>query len=56
MFRPRPVVFPPLVLKQPMARVSTCLNFARNTEATFNYYRKVFGTSASRGMINGNGT
>lgn len=26
-----------------MARVSTCLNFPRNTEAAFEFYRSVFG-------------
>ena len=30
-----------------MARVSTYLNFPRSTEAAFNFYRSVFGTSFS---------
>ena len=30
-----------------MARVSTYLNFARNTEEAFNFYRSVFGTEFS---------
>ncbi len=30
-----------------MARVTTYLNFARNTEAAFNFYKSVFGTEFS---------
>lgn len=34
-----------------MARVSTYLNFFRNTEEAFNYYKSVFGTEFSGGGI-----
>ena len=34
-----------------MARVSTYLNFARNTEEAFNFYRSVFGGEFTAGRI-----
>lgn len=34
-----------------MARVSTYLNFPRNTEQAFEFYRTVFGTDYSRGIM-----
>lgn len=34
-----------------MARVSTYLNFTRNTEEVFNFYKSVFGGEFSRGGI-----
>jgi PhnB protein len=34
-----------------MARVSTYLNFKRNTEEVFNFYKSVFGGEFSRGGI-----
>lgn len=33
-----------------MARVSTYLNFPRNTEEAFNFYKSVFGTEFSNGI------
>jgi PhnB protein len=30
-----------------MARSSTCLNFRRNTEDAFNFYKSVFGTESA---------
>ena len=33
-----------------MARVSTYLNFARNTEEAFNFYKSVFGTEFKGGI------
>lgn len=33
-----------------MARTSTYLNFARNTEAAFNFYKSVFGTEFVNGI------
>ena len=34
-----------------MARTSTYLNFARNTEEAFNFYKSVFGGEFSQGGI-----
>jgi len=34
-----------------MSRVSTYLNFPRNTEEAFNFYKKVFGTEFNGGSI-----
>jgi len=34
-----------------MSRVSTYLNFSRNTEEAFNYYRSIFGGEYTRGGI-----
>jgi PhnB protein len=34
-----------------MSRVSTYLNFSRNTEEAFNYYRTIFGGDFSGGGI-----
>jgi PhnB protein len=33
-----------------MARVSTYLNFSRNTEEAFNFYKTVFGSNFNRGI------
>lgn len=33
-----------------MARVSTCLNFHRNTEEAFTFYKQVFGTEFTEGI------
>ena len=35
-----------------MARVSTYLNFDRNTEEAFNFYKSVFGTEFEDGKVN----
>lgn len=35
-----------------MARISTCLNFPRNTEEAFNFYKSVFGGDFIDGKIN----